>query len=118
MKNTILIIEDDRDTLEILAYLAEQLQIKVVPRSDVLSLSEIETISPSVILLDHWINGKLGGGLCSEIKANPATQHIPVVIVSAHNEVGKIAKASGADAYLNKPFDIDDLTSVIEKYLN
>src|ERR1700740_1233736 len=101
MKNTILIIEDDRDTLEILSYLAEALQIQVVPRSDVLTLKEIEEIAPSLILLDHWINGKLGGSLCKAIKSNPSTNHIPVAIVSAHNDIIRIAKDCGADAVLN-----------------
>lgn len=117
MKNTILIIEDDKDTLDILAYLAEQLQITVVPRSNVLPLGEIEEISPSLILMDHWINGQLGGSLCADVKANPSTGHIPVVMISAHNDVARIAKESGADAYLTKPFDIDDLTALMDKYL-
>jgi DNA-binding response OmpR family regulator len=117
MKNTILIIEDDRDTLDILSYLAEALQIQVFPCSDVLTLEEIEAIAPSLILLDHWINGKLGGSLCKAIKSNPATSHIPVAIVSAHNDIIRIAKDCGADSYLNKPFDIDDLTAIIEKYV-
>ncbi|MBS1530606.1 MAG: response regulator transcription factor [Bacteroidetes bacterium] len=117
MKNTILIIEDDKDTLDILSYLAEALQIQVIPRSDVLTLKEIEAIAPSLILLDHWINGKLGGSLCKAIKSNPATSHIPIAIISAHNDLGRIAKDCGADTYLNKPFDIDDLTALIEKYM-
>ena len=117
MKNTILIIEDDRDTLDILSYLAEALQIQVVPSSNVLTISKIEAIAPSLILLDHWINGKLGASLCSEIKSNPSTSHIPIIIVSAHNDIKRIAKDCGADAYMNKPFDIDELTAVMEKYL-
>jgi len=117
MKNTVLIIEDDKDTLEILSYLAEQSDIQVAARSSVLPVNEIEAMSPSLVLLDHWINGELGGDLCRQIKSNPPTAHIPVVIISAHNDLAKIARASGADTYLTKPFDISELSALIEKYV-
>jgi len=117
MKNTVLIIEDDKDTLEILSYLAEQLDIQVAARSNVLPINEIEAMAPSLILLDHWINGELGGNLCRQIKSNPATAHLPVVIISAHNDLANIANASGADAFLTKPFDIDELSALIEKFM-
>jgi DNA-binding response OmpR family regulator len=118
MQKSILIIEDDKDTLEILGYLAESLNLAVTLRSDVLTIDEIKAISPDIILLDHWINGRLGGDICNEIKSNSATTHIPVIMVSAHNQVASVANKCKADAYLAKPFNIDDIERIIKRYID
>jgi two-component system phosphate regulon response regulator PhoB len=117
MQKRILIVEDDNDTLDMLEYLAIELDLEVITQSSLLPLSEIVEISPSIVLLDHWVKGKLGGELCKQIKADPSTGHIPVIMVSALNNITQIAKDSGADACLSKPFNIDDLQAMISRFM-
>jgi DNA-binding response OmpR family regulator len=114
---TILIIEDDEETLELLGIIAGNAHYKAVLRSTVLSILEIEQISPDLVILDHWINGKLGGDLCLQIKQNPATSKIPVVLLSALSGIGQIALHSTADGSINKPFDIEEVEAVFHTYL-
>ena len=49
------------------------------------------------------------------IKANPATQHVPVIIFSANAEITAICKAVKANGYIEKPFDIAAFSAVITK---
>lgn len=113
----ILIIEDDRDTLDLLGYIAGQAEFEVVLRSDVLPLSEIEQINPDLVLLDHWIGDHYGGELCLKIKQNPATAEVPVIILSALTEIGQIAMDSCADGSISKPFEIEEVEDVLQVYL-
>lgn len=116
MKKKVLIIEDDKDTLEILAYLAEDLNINFELYSGVISLSQIKEINPDLVLLDHWVNDGTGGQLCSEIKNDPSMRRLPVVMISAYTGLAQVAKESLADGYLAKPFDIDAVQDIIRKY--
>ena len=113
----ILIIEDDGDTLEMLGFIAKQAEVEVVLRSNVLSLTEIQQIDPALIILDHWIGAKRGGDLCFELKQNEATKEIPVILISAINEIGQIAMNSCADGSIAKPFDIEEIQGIIETYV-
>lgn len=113
----VLIIEDDGDTLEMLGYIASQADVEVVLQSDVIPVTTIQQIKPDLIILDHWIGTKRGGDLCLEIKQTQVTKHIPVILLSALNEIGQIAIESRADGCLTKPFDMDEIIEVIECYL-
>ncbi|HVV55502.1 MAG TPA: response regulator, partial [Mucilaginibacter sp.] len=104
----ILIIEDDKDTLEVLGFLAGELKLDVVSKTAILSLSEIKTIAPNLILTDHWIGNKFGSDLCRAIKLDPYLHHIPVILLSAQQNVQDLADKCHADAFLAKPFDINE----------
>ena len=113
----VLIIEDDMDTLELLGVITRQSNYEAVLHSNVLPIEEIEQINPSLIILDHWINDHLGGNLCGKLKSNPKTRDIPIVMLSAIIEIGQIAFDNRADGSLSKPFDIEEIESVLECYL-
>jgi two-component system phosphate regulon response regulator PhoB len=113
----VLIIEDDGDTLDMLGYIAAQSNVEVVLRSNVIPLAEIKQINPDLIILDHWMGKSSGGDLCLEIKQDQATAEIPVVMLSALNEIGQIAMNSCADGSLAKPFDIAEIEDIIETYV-
>ncbi len=117
MQKRILIIEDDNDTLDMLEYLAAELDLEVITKSLLIPFDEIIGLNPSIILLDHWISGELGGELCKQIKTDPSTAHIPVIMISALNNIAQIAVNCKADAYLSKPFNIDDLQKVIAQFI-
>lgn len=112
----VLFIEDDRDTLEMLGYIATQVNVEVVLRSDVLPVKEIREIKPDLIFLDHWIGNQRGGDLCLELKQAPATKDVPVIIMSALHDLKEIADASCANGSLAKPFDLNELQELIKRY--
>jgi two-component system cell cycle response regulator DivK len=51
------------------------------------------------------------------LKKNKKTRTIPVIMLSANNDAESIAKKSGADGFLSKPFDMQDLLDLLERFL-
>jgi DNA-binding response OmpR family regulator len=64
---------------------------------------------PRLILMDMLLAGADGKDICKELKTNTSTQHIPVMMISAHPDAEKACKDAGADEFLEKPFEIDML---------
>ncbi len=114
---TILVIEDDRSTIEILLLILQNAGYKVDVATDH-NLGFLKTkIYPRLILLDHNLGQKNGSDICKELKNNDETNHIPIILISAMEDVGIIAKEACADDYIAKPFGIQVLLSKIEKAL-
>jgi CheY-like chemotaxis protein len=74
---------------------------------------------PSIILMDLMMPGMDGYTACSKIRANPATRAIPVVILTAvgHELNKRFAQELGANGYITKPFQIQELKETINKLL-
>ncbi|MBB2146935.1 response regulator [Pedobacter sp. LMG 31464] len=72
---------------------------------------------PDVYVLDIWMSGSDGRELCKKLKSEERTKHIPVILISASNDLKYSAEIAGADDFLAKPFEIDMLLSKIEKAL-
>ena len=68
---------------------------------------EIAVINPNLIIIDFLLLYGLGNELCAEIKNDPGTQHIPVILYSASSLLPKVAEECHADAYISKPFDLN-----------
>lgn len=73
--------------------------------------------NPDLILLDIMLSGMDGRDICWELKANQRTKKIPVIMISATPNVKNSIKQFGADDFVAKPFDIQDLMTKIEKQL-
>jgi len=71
------------------------------------ALDQIEQIHPDIVLLDIMMPGMDGFEVCRKIKANPASMHIPVVMVTALDQPSDRVKGleCGADDFLTKPVD-------------
>ena len=79
---------------------------------------KLKSIKPALIITDMLMSGFDGRTLTKEVKSNPATADIKVMLMSAHTDAEKICDEIGADAFLSKPFEIDDLVSKVENLLN
>jgi CheY-like chemotaxis protein len=113
----ILVAEDDPGILEVIKIILEGEGYEIISTDDQETVhSLINDHMPKLILLDIWLSGYDGGKIAKHLKTKPETKHIPIVMISANNETPKIAKEAGADDYLLKPFDIDDLLRIVKKY--
>lgn len=115
----ILVIEDDPSLAEILIELFRFSGYVVHTSSgteDILQLTE--QFNPNLILLDYLLPKVNGGELCSQIKSNEKTKCIPVIIYSAFPKVMLPPGYYGCDAFLAKPFDLNDLIDQIEILLS
>lgn len=113
----ILIVEDDLDTVDIVETILRNAGYAVIKVNRPIELKEIIGIRPDVILLDHWLSFARGGDLCLTVKENQATREIPVILFSACTGLKKIAKESRADAFIPKPFDLEEFLGLVKKWL-
>jgi len=116
MPKTVLIIENDPDTLDVLCEVVSAAGAEVVCRTETLELPKLKELNPALILVDHWLNGELGADYCKLVKTNTGTNHIPVIIMSAVTMIGVIADNALADGLLHKPFDINYLEELVRHY--
>ena len=110
-KDKILAIDDNDVNLVMLrAMLSEEYDVLTLS-DGTLAEHQAATLKPDLIILDVLMPGKDGLSICSDLKANPATQHIPVMIVSARNNPDDVVTGlmAGADDYLCKPFSTAEL---------
>jgi DNA-binding response OmpR family regulator len=84
-----------------------------------LALELMAVERPDVVLLDISMPEIGGIPVCTEIKRNPATAAVRIIIVSAHSGSDFIAEclSAGADDYVTKPFQPDDLVRRVQKAL-
>jgi DNA-binding response OmpR family regulator len=118
MKKKILIAEDDKAIIEVVRIILENEGYEVFQASQGEQVhAAIDKHSPDMILLDIWLFGEDGGQIARVIKGKPKTKDIPLVMMSANNETEKITKESGADDFLLKPFNIEDLLYIVKKHI-
>lgn len=119
-KTRILIVDDEPDILKILGNRLEHAGYDVAKASDGReALEKIEGVNPDLIILDVMMPHLDGFGVCRKLRENAATCLIPVIFLTAKGQtVDKIAGIkSGADEYVTKPFDFDELEARIEELL-
>ncbi|GAA4339843.1 hypothetical protein GCM10023149_50820 [Mucilaginibacter gynuensis] len=120
MAKKVFVIEDDKDIRETIVYVLEEENYEVFSSEDSKLLKHIDTHKPDIILLDNWLtdwkSDANGQQISKELKNNPATKHIPVIIISAVSNVKEIAEAGEADGYLMKPFDVKELVNIVKKF--
>lgn len=115
----ILVVEDNPLNLELVTDLLEMSGHTVVPAdSGEVALDIARTQKLDLILMDVSLPGKDGLTVTTELKADPKTQDIPVIAVTAHSMVKDRERivAAGCDGYVTKPIDAVTFVSEIEKF--
>lgn len=119
MDKEILVIDDDLAILEVIKIILEEKGYKVATISDSTTVEKyILSHAPQMIFVDFWMAGLNGKKIVGIVKENTQTQNIPVIMISANHDVKQIAEEIQADGFLAKPFDISDLTTIVDKYIN
>ena len=119
-KNRILIADDNQANVELLeAFLAGidcETQIAVDGQD---TLDKVATFKPDLILLDIMMPKRSGFEVCKQLKSDPATKGIMILMVTALNELGDIERgvAAGTDDFLSKPVNKIELTKRVENML-
>lgn len=116
----ILIVDDDEVFLNSVAQLLKNKGYEVTTFTDVVSAitSLINTV-PDIIISDIMMPGINGYEFCERVREQKEYSHIPFIFLTAKNEKADIRKSKeiGADDYITKPFDPDDLYAIIENKL-
>ena len=113
----ILLIEDDVDTIDMVEIMLQGAGYAVIKINRLIDLKEITVINPNLIIIDFLLPYRLGNELCAEIKSDPGTKHIPVILYSASSLLRKVAEECRADAYIPKPFDLDHFLNEVSRLI-
>ena len=119
--NTVLVVEDSLTETELLTCYLQQAGLAVVSvKSGEEIQSSLSVQKPDLIIVDVILPGQSGFELCRQLKADPSTSQIPVVICSNKNtDVDKMwGNMLGADAYLPKPVEQKELVQTVRQLIN
>jgi len=110
----ILVIEDDAGIREALSDFLRSEGFSVDLALDgVEGLERIAACRPDVVLVDLFMPGMNGRQFLAQLRVDPATRTLPVVLMTGSRPAGETAAA--ADAVLQKPFELDDLLAVVRR---
>ena len=118
--NPILIIEDEKDILDLVEYHLKQAGFPVTAVTDgSLAFEQIRNIRPSLIILDLMLPGMDVKDICRAVKANPSTRSIPILMLTAKaEELDRIVGFElGAEDYVTKPFSPRELVLRVKAIL-
>jgi len=116
----VLVVEDSVTQREMITDLLKGSGLEVTVASDgVEALEQIEDLRPDLIVLDIVMPRMNGYEVCRQIKSNPKTQNIPVVMCSSKGEEFDRywGMKQGADAYIAKPFQPTELVGTVKQLL-
>jgi len=114
---TILIIDDNEDILKPLGILLSSSGYSIKKTTNGKDALFMQKPFADLILLDMRLQGIKGQDICIKIKGNKETQHIPIIMFSADNRGGLVAKQAGADDFIEKPFTTDSLLKKIKEHI-
>jgi two-component system cell cycle response regulator DivK len=110
----IIIFDDDEDILSICNYVLHEQGWEVHTFTDCNNIVEkVSGIMPNVILMDNWIPDIGGITATKTLKSIEKLNEIPVIYFSANSDIQLLASQAGAETYLAKPFDLDELERII-----
>jgi DNA-binding response OmpR family regulator len=114
MRKSILLIDKDPAIIEVITSILTEEGYEVVVSKKPFQINEAHQLAPALILLHNGLND-MGIEICKMLKSDVLSKDIPVVMTSTQSDLPSKAKDSCADAYLQKPFDIDELCELIRK---
>ncbi|GAA2723787.1 response regulator transcription factor [Cellulomonas aerilata] len=117
---TILVADDDADIRDLVSFKLEQAGYRVVAVGDgVQALDAVRAELPDLAVLDLMMPGLSGLDVCAQIRREPASATLPVIMLTARVQEQDVATgfATGADDYVTKPFSPRELLSRVQAVL-
>lgn len=114
----VLVIDDDPDILGLLVMvLREEAGMLVQPAHSVAEALCGQTAAiPALIILDMSLPGEDVHDAVVRLRALPGWENVPIILCSGREDIAASARTLGAAGYLRKPFDLDTLVSLAERY--
>ncbi|WP_293394873.1 response regulator [Nevskia sp.] len=115
---TVLIVDDEASNSEPLEAILTDSGYRVYTAANGLDgLERMDLVTPELVILDFMMPLMNGAEMGRRLRANPATQNIPIVMNSGTSEDMVRQNFTGYDAFLRKPYKIDELLSVVRNLL-
>lgn len=117
IKKKILVADDDPAICDSLQFMLEEEGYEVVTTVNGETIYTMEKEFPDLLLLDIWMSGQDGREICKYLKKKELTKDIPIIMLSASRDIEKAARDSGADDFLPKPFQMEELLTKVKYYI-
>jgi two-component system, cell cycle response regulator DivK len=120
MKQKILIVEDDNQSLYMLTFLLESNQYEVIQSNNGHDgIAKAKEFKPDAIILDIQLPEMNGYEVTKELRENDELKNIPIIVVTSFAMIGDKNKAldAGADGYIEKPIDPETFISQMESFI-
>lgn len=117
MKKQIFVLEDDEGLRELFMILleAEFFDVKTFPTVQTFKDGLVDQ-NPDLIIMDVMLPDGNGLNVSSEVRQDKRTNHIPIIMMSAHQDFNRNKGISPAEEFIAKPFDIDHLIERVNHY--
>lgn len=117
---TILVVEDDQGIAELISFVLEEAGFEVHTESAIgPALKTFDDLHPQLVITDLMLSDGLGSDLIKQMRGRADDgADVGSILISAHPRAEEHAALSHADAYLSKPFNLDELCRVVEGLLN
>lgn len=119
MKKCIYVVEDNPSIREMIEFLLteELYDVKTcVGTRDF--WQQMQLNKPDLVILDIMLGDGNGLDICNQLKHSLKTYEIPVMMMSANNHLNEVKSKCDAEDFINKPFDLNDFASRVEKYVS
>ena len=115
MNKNILIFDDDKVLLDVFKIILEPsgYRVSVTGNSNNV-IEKVIKYEPDVIIMDNRIPDIGGVAAIQLLKSHQSYKHIPVILCSANDDLVSLARKAGANAFLSKPFDLNELEMMID----
>lgn len=113
-----MIADDDPGIVDSLSMMLEFEGYEVSSTLNGASLLEMDSNLPDLLLLDIWMSGVDGRDICKQLKQQPHTSRLPILMISASKDIQRSAIDAGADDFLAKPFEMDELLQKIQQNIS
>src|SRR6188768_2528335 len=117
----ILIVDDSSDLLNILNWSLQRKGFSCSTayyKAGIFNSLSKPKLLPALIIMDIDLNGDDGRKICMEIKENPGTKNIPIILCSGNHELLKGFRDYQADDFIEKPFEIHNVVEKIETLIS
>lgn len=114
----VLIADDDAGIVDSLSMMLQFEGYEVSSTLNGAAVLKLNENLPDLLLLDIWMSGVDGRDICKQLKLQPHTSKIPILMISASKDIRSSALAAGADDFLAKPFEMKELLQKIAAHIN
>jgi DNA-binding response OmpR family regulator len=117
-KPLILAVDDQLELLNLLDMMMsfQGYEVKISQNAENL-IDILKSCTPDIIFMDVTMKQINGAVLCTLLKTNRSTAHIPLVLVSGVHNLEDIAREAGADDFIRKPFNTEEMETVLHKFI-
>ena len=118
MPAKILICDDDEGIVDLISLILNDEGFTTIPEMNSLNVATtVNQQRPDLLILDLWMPVLSGDQVLRNLRMDPASEQLPVIVISASRDGEAIARQAGASEFVAKPFDLEQLIEKIKMLL-